>query len=72
MLLAAPASLPDAILARHALLFAAAYRLHCTCRRGPPLTDPETLKRALNQALRESARGHPRAMRLLGAAWASP
>lgn len=63
--------LPDAVLARRALLLAAAYRLRA-CRRGPPMTGVEVLRRALNQALREAASGHSGAMRLLDSACATP
>lgn len=69
MLLASPTALPDPILARRALLLTAVYRLHCSGRHGPPTSDPDILKRAFNQTLREAARGHTKAMRLLDSAW---
>ena len=71
LLLAAPSQLPDEALTRRALLLSAAYRLHCAHRRRPPIEDEETLRRALAQALKESARGHARATRSLDSVWSA-
>ena len=70
LLLDTSALLPDAVLTRRALLLAAAYRLHCRLRRGRPLVDAEVLRRALDQAVKESALGHAGAMRHLDSIWA--
>ena len=69
MLLDAHSRMPDDVLARRALLFTAAYSLHCRYRRGEPFSDPEVLTRALAQATREAAVGHARAMRALDTTW---
>ena len=70
MLLNCVASVPDMILVRRALLLAAAYRLHCQHRRRGPFADEEVLRRALDQAIKESALGHAGAMRVLDSVWA--
>ena len=61
--------LDDDTLIRRALLLAAAYRLHCSHRRGAPFADTEALRRALTQAIKESAIGHARATRALDSTW---
>ena len=71
MLLAASSQLPDEILARRALMLAAAYRLHCAHRRRAPFEDDERLPRAFVQALQESAMGHAGALRCLGSVWSA-
>ncbi len=53
MLLEPAAAVDDESLTRRALLLAAAFRLHCTHRRGPaPLGTPVGVPRALEQALK--------------------
>ena len=69
-LLAGAHELPDVILTRRALLLAAAYRLHCRCRRQPAFSDHEVLRRALDQAVREAAQGHAGALRAVDSVWA--
>ena len=59
----------DDALTLRALLLAAAYQLHCSNRRGQPLTDGEECRRALQHALREAARGHAQATQTLDAVW---
>jgi hypothetical protein len=70
MLLEPRSALPDDRLVRRALLVTAAYRLHYLAQHGQPLnTDPEYLQRALDQAVKEAALGHPRAMQTLDSIW---
>ena len=66
--------LPDGRLTRRALLVAGAYRLHYLARHGqgqPSTTDPEYLRRALDQSIKEAAIGHTRAMKVLDSTWRS-
>ena len=71
LLLAPRFRLDDDTLIRRALLLTAAYRLHCSHRRGSPFTDDEVLRRALAQAVKEAAVGHTRAVRSLDSIWSS-
>ena len=71
MLLEASASVTDSLLTRRALLLAADYRLHCRHRRSEGFNDEETLRRALDQAVKETTLGHKGAMRLLDGLWIS-
>lgn len=71
LLLSRAEALPDEVLTRRALLLAAAYRLHCTRRHGPPLDRGEALRQAFDQAVREAARGHDMAIRHLDTVWVS-
>ena len=68
-LLLDPQPCDDTLILR-ALLLAAAYQLHCSNRRGQPFTDDEERRRALQHALKEAARGHAQAMRVLDSVWA--
>ena len=61
----------DADLQAMALLQAAIYRLHCRHRRSEGFLDDEVLRRALDQAVKESTMGHSGAMRLLDGIWIS-
>ena len=70
MLLDSPSMLPDAQLTIRALLLAAAYGLHCKLRQQAPFADDETLRRALDQAIKEAAIGHPGATATLDRVWA--
>ena len=65
LLLEPQSHLPNDVLTRRALLLAAAYRLHCRLRHGAPFADAEVLRRALTQAVKESAVGHAKAMHVL-------
>ena len=69
LLLQPRSALEDEVLTRRALLLAAAYRLHCTHRRGRPFADEEALQRALEQAVKQAAMGHPAAVRCLDGRW---
>lgn len=70
MLLEPASRLPDDVLARRALLLAAAYALHCHHRRRQgPLGAPAEVARALEQAAKEAARGHRRATACLDSRW---
>ena len=69
MLLEATSSMTDEVLTLRALLLAAAYRLHCRLRRSEGSLDEETLKRAMDQAVKETALGHKGAMRRLDSIW---
>jgi hypothetical protein len=69
MLLEATSSVADATLTRRALLMAAAYRLHCKHRRSDGLSEEDTLRRALDQAIKESTLGHLKAMQQLDGIW---
>lgn len=68
-MLARAEAIPDEVLARRALLLAAAYRIHCARRRSTSIDTGETLRRALDHAVREAARGHDKAMRILDTVW---
>ncbi len=61
--------LTDETLIRRSLLVAAAYRVYCSSRRGRPLSSQEGLWRALEQGLKEAARGHPGATNMLDMRW---
>ena len=61
--------LPDEVLTRRALALAAAYRVHCSCRSGPPFSTEARLMQALEQAAKEAARGHARAAQSLDRRW---
>ena len=69
MLLDSPSLLPDPQLTLRALLLTAAYRLHCNLRLRQAFTDDEVLRRALDQACKESALGHPGAIATLDGIW---
>jgi hypothetical protein len=69
MLLEGTALIPDALLTRRALLMSAAYRLHCRHRHAEGFHEEETLKRALDQAIKESTLGHQGSMRQLDGIW---
>ena len=57
---------------RKALLLAAAYRVHCTFRRRrDELQGADTVWRALEQALRDLTKGHPKACAAVDSAWAA-
>lgn len=71
LLLEPAAALPDATLTRRALHLAAAYRLHCHCRREPPIISDDVLARALGQAAKEAAMGHAKALQVLDSTWIS-
>ena len=62
-------SLDDVALTLRALLVAAAYSLHCKCRRTGALGNEEVVRRALEQAVKEAALGHPSATRCLDTRW---
>jgi hypothetical protein len=62
-------SLNDYELTRRALLLAAAYRLHCTHRRGRPILGEEDLFRAMEQAVKQAAFGHAAAVSCLDDRW---
>jgi hypothetical protein len=66
LLLEPAAALPDATLTRRALHLAAAYRLHCHCRREPPIISDDVLARALGQATKEA-----KALQVLDSTWIS-
>ena len=70
-LLEPAALIPDATLNRRALHLAAAYRLHCRCRREPPILSADILARALGQAAKQAAMGHANAMKVLDSTWTS-
>ena len=62
----------EASLTCMALLVAAVYALHCKARQGAlNLPEPEDVRRALAQAVREAASGHPRALKTLDSIWAT-
>ena len=65
-LLEPAALIPDATLHLRALHLAAAYRLHCRCRREPPILSADILAHALGQAAKEAAMGHANAMKGAG------
>ena len=70
MLLEPAAGVTDETLTRRALLMAAAYRLHCGHRRRrEALGSPLEVPRALEQAVKEAARGHRRATACLDQRW---
>ena len=69
MLLEASSTYTDELLVRRALLLTAAYKLHCRLRRSPPFTETEVLWRALDQAIKEAAQGHSRAIQVLTTTW---
>ena len=57
---------------RKALLLAAAYRVHCTYRRRRDvLRGEETVRRALEQALRDLSKGHRQACAVVDQAWST-
>ena len=69
LLLDPGANLDDCTLVCRALLLAAAYKLHCTHRRKGFLGSEEDIRRALNQAVKEAARGHLVATRVVDQRW---
>ena len=69
LLLDAALDLPDEVLTRRALVLAAAYRVHCACRSGPPFSSEARLTQALEQAAKEAAHGHARAAQSLDRRW---
>ena len=69
MLLDTASALPDVLLTRRALLVAAAYRVHCKCRRKGSVGTDEDVTRALEQAAKEAAMGHGSATLALDSRW---
>ncbi len=70
MLLDPAADLDDATLCCRTLLNAEAYRLRCSHRRRGCLGEEEVVQRALQQAVKEAARGLDFATRCFDSRWA--
>ena len=71
LLLDPPSELTDARLTLGALRVAAAYRLHCRFRSQPAaLRGEDTVRRALEQAVREAVQGHHGATTVFDSRWA--
>ena len=70
LLLHPPSELTDARLTLGALRVAAAYRLHCRFRSQPAaLRGEHTVRRALEQAVREAAQAHHGATTVFDSRW---